>query len=274
MINDALSCAPDETRNSRFSSRFSAARVSSPLVEFNGGSGAFRNVPDVAAVADPNTGVGIYLKDFGGWIQIGGTSASSPIWAGYMSIVNAGGDFLGIGHVGFLDPLLYYTGTNFYGNNDALPAGLGVWYQIVDGSNGNFNLYGLAGYSAGQYYNNCCGLGSLFGPYAYQLLSALTVTSSLNPANLKAVPTTTTATITWKAVSGASGYGVYVDVLSPVGNPITSFDLTGSALATVTKKTSIKLSGLSPKGYYGIFVSAIDGSNLQVGTSTIEFQTK
>jgi hypothetical protein len=183
-------------------------------------------------------------------------------------------NFLGIGHVGFFDPLLYYTAPNFYDNNDALPAGLGVWYPVLDGSNGNYNLYKLAGYGAGSYYNNCCGLGSLFGPYAYQLLSALTVSSSLNPAGLKAVPSTTSATIKWDAVSGASGYGVYVDVLTPVGNPPTSFDLTGVALATVTKNTSIKLRGLSPKGYYGVFISAVDRSNLQVGTSTIEFQTK
>jgi subtilase family serine protease len=63
----------------------------SELVEYNGGSGEYRNVPDVAAVGDPFTGVGIYVKDSGGWIQLGGTSVSSPIWAGYMSIVNAGG---------------------------------------------------------------------------------------------------------------------------------------------------------------------------------------
>jgi subtilase family serine protease len=244
------------------------------LVEYNGGDGSARNVPDVAALADPLTGVGIYLKDQGGWLQIGGTSASAPMWAGYMSIVNAGGQFLGIGNVGYFNPLLYFTGTNFYSNSDAIPAGLGLWYPIVDGTNGNYNLYGVAGYGAGYYYNNCCGLGSLFGPYAYQLLSALTVSSSLDPAGLKATPTTTTATIKWDAVTGASGYGVYLDVLSPVGNPPTSFDLTSNAIATVTKKTSIKFSGLNPKGYYGVFVSAVDGSTLSVGTSNIEFQTK
>ena len=69
------------------------------LVEFNGGDGSARNVPDVAALADPLTGVGIYLKSQGGWIQIGGTSASAPMWAGYMSIVNAAGQFLGVGNV-------------------------------------------------------------------------------------------------------------------------------------------------------------------------------
>ena len=52
----------------------------------NGGSATMRNVPDVAAVGDPLTGVGIYVKDQGGWLQLGGTSVSCPIWAG-MSVI-------------------------------------------------------------------------------------------------------------------------------------------------------------------------------------------
>jgi subtilase family serine protease len=64
------------------------------LVSLNGGNFEARNVPDVAAVADPETGVGIYVKDAGGWLQIGGTSASAPIWAGYVSILNSGAQYL------------------------------------------------------------------------------------------------------------------------------------------------------------------------------------
>jgi len=247
------------------------------LVEFNGGDGSARNVPDVAALADPLTGVGIYLKSQGGRIQIGGTSASAPMWAGYMSIVNAAGQFLGVGNVGYFNPLLYFTGTNFYTNNDAIPAGLGLWYPVLDGTNGNFNLYGVAGYGAGQYYNNCCGLGSLFGPYAYQLLSAaFTSSSSLDPTNLKAKPGTTTAKITWTPVSGASGYGIYVDRVTPVGNPITGYDLTANAKALVTKKASITLTGLTSGDYYGVFVTTVanvSGTN-ESGTTSIVFQAK
>lgn len=64
----------------------------------NGGSATMRNVPDVAAVGDPLTGVGVYSKINGGWIEIGGTSVSSPIWAGYLSIINAGFDYTGTGN--------------------------------------------------------------------------------------------------------------------------------------------------------------------------------
>lgn len=45
----------------------------------------FRATPDVALVADPNTGVSIYdstpYQGSSGWYTIGGTSASTPMWA-------------------------------------------------------------------------------------------------------------------------------------------------------------------------------------------------
>jgi hypothetical protein len=45
---------------------------------------------DVAAVADPNTGVAIYdTYDQGGWLEVGGTSASSPIIASVYALAGA-----------------------------------------------------------------------------------------------------------------------------------------------------------------------------------------
>ncbi len=42
---------------------------------------------DVAAVADPNTGVAVYdTYDQGGWLEVGGTSASSPIIASVFAL--------------------------------------------------------------------------------------------------------------------------------------------------------------------------------------------
>lgn len=52
--------------------------------------GAHRGVPDVAAAADPNSGVWVWDSGNGGWYVVGGTSASSPIWAGVVSA--AGGN--------------------------------------------------------------------------------------------------------------------------------------------------------------------------------------
>ena len=52
--------------------------------------GSSRGTPDVAAVADPFTGVWIYDSNPFGWLVVGGTSVSTPVWAG---IVNAAGRF-------------------------------------------------------------------------------------------------------------------------------------------------------------------------------------
>jgi subtilase family serine protease len=44
--------------------------------------GSKRATPDVSLVADPNTGVSVYSTDgASGWVVVGGTSASAPMWA-------------------------------------------------------------------------------------------------------------------------------------------------------------------------------------------------
>ncbi|MGC2203446.1 MAG: S53 family peptidase [Stellaceae bacterium] len=49
-----------------------------------------RGTPDVAAEADPSTGVWVYAYPY--WYIVGGTSVATPVWAG---IVNAAGNFAG-----------------------------------------------------------------------------------------------------------------------------------------------------------------------------------
>ena len=54
-------------------------------------TGTKRAIPDISSDADPNSGVAMYDADGGfGWIQVGGTSVSSPTLAG---IVNSAGGF-------------------------------------------------------------------------------------------------------------------------------------------------------------------------------------
>jgi hypothetical protein len=54
--------------------------------------GTRRLVPDIAAVAAPSTGVGIYAASAGGWVVAGGTSASAPLVAGHLAATLASGD--------------------------------------------------------------------------------------------------------------------------------------------------------------------------------------
>lgn len=57
-------------------------------------SGGKRVVPDVAAVADPATGVAVYTstryKNVKGWFVAGGTSLAAPLWAGFIALANEG----------------------------------------------------------------------------------------------------------------------------------------------------------------------------------------
>jgi len=53
-----------------------------------------RTEPDVAFLADPNTGVGVYTtnpsNNQGGWLVVGGTSLGAPAWAGIIAIIDQG----------------------------------------------------------------------------------------------------------------------------------------------------------------------------------------
>jgi kumamolisin len=64
-----------------------------------------RQLPDVAADADPSTGVAIHT---GGELQqVGGTSAAAPFWAAATALVRQYARAKHAGPVGFAAPLLY-----------------------------------------------------------------------------------------------------------------------------------------------------------------------
>ena len=97
--------------------------------------GTMRLVPDVCAAADPNTGA--LLIFHGKVIQIGGTSWSAPIWAGFCALINEARKNAGKPLLPFLNPLLYkLLGTPAFrditlGNNGAFHCGPG--YDQVTG---------------------------------------------------------------------------------------------------------------------------------------------
>ncbi len=97
--------------------------------------GSKRLVPDVALVADPNTGAFLVLS--GKVVQIGGTSWSAPVWAAVCALINSSRIAAGKPALGFINPLLY-----------PLTSGL---RDIVGGSNGAFE--------AGVGYDEVTGLG-------------------------------------------------------------------------------------------------------------------
>lgn len=104
--------------------------------------GAFRGAPDIAAVADPNTGVWVYNSS-DGWVIVGGTSVASPVLA---AISNASGHFYASSQIE--NEQIYSTlGVSGAGWNDVTNG----WCQSYDGdlAQGGWDL--------------CTGAGSPFG---------------------------------------------------------------------------------------------------------------
>jgi subtilase family serine protease len=86
------------------------------------GTVSCREVPDVAADADPRTGLDVFCSCFsGGWARIGGTSMSAPLWAALAALVDQGQ----AQSVGFANPVLY----------QAQCAGSPVFNDVTAGNN-------------------------------------------------------------------------------------------------------------------------------------------
>ncbi|HVB21630.1 MAG TPA: protease pro-enzyme activation domain-containing protein [Ktedonobacteraceae bacterium] len=72
-----------------------------------------REVPDVSADADPASGYAVYCTASAagcpstGWIEVGGTSAAAPLWAGSTAAINSYLQQQGKSRVGFANPVIY-----------------------------------------------------------------------------------------------------------------------------------------------------------------------
>lgn len=114
----------------------------------NPGSIEGRIVPDVAADASASTGYWMVVDGQGG--ASGGTSASAPLWASLIALLNAS-----LGKpVGYLNPLLYQAGA------DGKTLGQSGCRDITDGNNATASI---GGYSAGPGYDAVTGWGVPIG---------------------------------------------------------------------------------------------------------------
>ncbi|MBV8279884.1 MAG: hypothetical protein JO170_32100 [Verrucomicrobia bacterium] len=216
----------------------------------NGGSTTKRNVPDVAAEAAVTTGVAVYTSDQGGWLQVGGTSVASPLWAGYLSNINAALIWTGLGRLGFFNPTLYSVGKSEF----ATPAD--YMYDITSGSNG-YVPYGGPGYYNGFGYSNTTGNGSIWGGgFGLQLLIGGTQAGTPPGAlivGLKSPATSNSATIGWTNSSGAVGYAIGLYHAGAIFNNT-------AAYVAKPPTTSLTFKGLSPNTAYNVFIWGFNAS--------------
>jgi hypothetical protein len=122
----------------------------------NGGSTAYRNIPDVAMTADAVHVV--YSNGVSG--IFGGTSCAAPLWAGFCALVNQQSMALTGTNVGFLNPALYAiaSGSNY----------TNCFHDITTGNNIGDNTPGL--FYAVTNYDLATGLGT---PNGTNLINAL-----------------------------------------------------------------------------------------------------
>jgi kumamolisin len=123
------------------------ARPSWQTVDINSvnpGSIVGRVVPDVAADASANTGYWMVVDGQGG--VSGGTSASAPLWASLIALLNSSLDK----PVGYLNPLLFQAGT---GGKTLGQTG------FRDITSGNNETASIGGYVAGTGYDGVTGWG-------------------------------------------------------------------------------------------------------------------
>jgi subtilase family serine protease len=102
-------------------------------------TGPKRGTPDMAAVADPNTGVDVYGFYCGGWCVVGGTANSATLLAG---IVNAAGNFYSSTQKQLSKEYMEYRIPGLYHQ---------YFYDVTQGSNGSQAKLG---------WDQCTGLGS------------------------------------------------------------------------------------------------------------------
>jgi hypothetical protein len=175
-----------------------------------------REVPDVAASADPRDGDLIYFG--GGWQTIGGTSAAAPLWAALVADTDQGCAT----PAGLLGPALYAPGASTAFND------------IIAGDNA---LFGGIQFVAHSGYDLVTGWGS---PRAPQLLGVLSGSAAGCPAVTGLTPSSGDAVGGATVTISGSGFGT--------GTPTVDF---GGVPAQVTGSTPDTVTVVTPDVTYG-----------------------
>jgi hypothetical protein len=207
-----------------------------------GGSTTMRNLPDVSLIAD----IQMYLIcNDGEAVSVGGTSAATPLWAGFTALANQQAAANAMPRVGFINPAIYAIGgTSGYA---------GDFHDIVTGNNGGFNA--LSGYDLAT------GWGT---PAGQPLINALTGVSSAPAFGLSssalalsiAPGTTGVGTIT---VTPQNGFSSTVNLIAS-GLPSGVTASFSPAAATTSSTLTLTVASSATAGLTTITVTGTSGS--------------
>ena len=196
-------------------------------------SSGYRQVPDVAASADPDYGAVIVLQ--GSKQTVGGTSWSSPSWAGLCALINQARSGAGEKPIGLLGPLIY----PLLNSPDYPATYLANFRDITSGNNATRRSGGK--YAAGTGFDLCTGVGT---PKAEPLATLLTGSNGLvgievpqsvdsvipgQNASFTVTVTGTTATYQWQRMPiGSSTWTSLSDTGPYSGSSIATLTITGA----------------------------------------------
>ncbi len=191
-------------------------------------AGTTRAVPDVALTADPFYGAVVILD--GAQTAYGGTSWSSPTWAGFCALLNQTRANVGLRSLGLLGPDLYpFLGTS----------------NFRDITSGNNAFDGGTGYNAGPGYDLATGIGV---PNVQTLAQTL-LSPSGSPVFTNGPPT---------PIAGLNI--AYSFSLTTAGRPAATFSLlSGSLPPGLTLSPTGVISGTPSQ--LGSFTATIDAGN-------------
>ncbi|HZU14861.1 MAG TPA: S53 family peptidase [Chloroflexota bacterium] len=238
----------------------------------NGG----REVPDVSANGDPNTGYAIYTYDTSskktGWQVWGGTSAAAPLWASYVALLD---DYLNQ-KLGFLNPLLYDLGQK------SSTFSYSPFHDVTQGN----NLY----YPATPGWDFATGWGSMDG---VAFLNDIIDLENAGPLPTPNLPLSYGVLARWESVGGdlnrpalkqsRAGHKVQIDLYMRVfsanpGLPVT-FAYTVKRGGSVIKQyhSSGALASSKPAGIYNFPVTLTPhrpGTYTFIGLATVAGQSE
>jgi hypothetical protein len=195
-----------------------------------------RAIPDIAGNADGASGY-VLFQNGASIGAVGGTSATAPLYAGLVALINAGfGEPLG-----YLNPNLY-----------AMPASY-VYRDIEDGISNARG--GAPGYKSGPGWDACTGLGSVNGAALENALRGVGLPVAVAPLGPNLI-------MAWKGMerddrlffNSLNGNSWSPQKQIPVGG-----SSAGPAFAPFASKLSMAWKGIGAD--QGIYTSVFDGSN-------------
>ncbi|HTB19780.1 MAG TPA: protease pro-enzyme activation domain-containing protein, partial [Bryobacteraceae bacterium] len=204
------------------------------LMTAAGGSATMRNIPDVALTADVQL---FLICNNGQWVEVGGTSAAAPLWAGFLALANQQIAANKQSRVGFVNPLIYAIGAGSSFARDL--------HDISTGNNDGFNA--LTGYDLAT------GWGS---PAGQPLINSLAGTSNAPGFGLSS------SASTLSIAAGASGTNTIT--VSPQQGFSSPVNLTVSGLPAGVTASFSPASAMTSS-----VLTLIAGSSAAAGTSTI-----